>query len=298
MTGAQILSGNWSYCEESAKTLGSNLTRSFSIAQCDDCQFIFSVRLPDAAFLELLYDRVIDGQLARQHNLSLNGVVSKMETLATLLTLANQKGRPCRVLDFGCGFGPTLQLLCAIPDVQALGFETSLGRAMDLRGRGLPVTQSIDEVQRQGPFDALILDNVLEHVPTPRDLVVNLRGLLNAGGFVYVSVPAASADDFRAHRKAAESGQPLPMDINPWEHLNYFDLTHLDGLMNGANLTPLKASELPRPVNVGLRASHQFFERAKNAIASSFRMMGYVANADAMANVTARFYKCGPSTGT
>ena len=98
--------------------------------------------------------------------------------------------RPLRVLDLGCGAGFVSHQLrqrghhvTGIDHRQAPGVEerTDAFVAADL-GEGLPAHVS-------GPFDLVVLGDVLEHLRHPEVLLGDLHAVLGAGGAVLASVP-------------------------------------------------------------------------------------------------------------
>ena len=52
------------------------------------------------------------------------------------------------------------------------------------------------------------------------------------GTILYVSVPDANRKYLGAQMMLSDRAQPVSMDINPWEHLNYFDLAHVEEIAN------------------------------------------------------------------
>lgn len=285
-----LVRSNWSYRAEAAQGLPIEPGQTFPIEECRSCGFVFAGLLPDAAFLHAVYDRVIDAEAALLDNLSPASLAWKMGHLRTVLALLADD--PCpTVLDYGCGFGPALQVLNAVPSVRAWGYETSEIRLENLRRRGLAATGQLDEIHSQGPFGAVLLDNVLEHVPNPRDTLSFVRSVAKPGALLFVSVPAIDRDRIVAHRRAAETKRAVPMDINPWEHLNYFDLAHLDELLAEFDFLPCKRAALPEPVDIGLRPLTSGAGRFKNGLASALRLLSYVARGDVVPSVTSRFYR-------
>jgi SAM-dependent methyltransferase len=281
---------NWSYRQDAAQLLPVEGTRAFPIRECRACGFIYAGLLPDPAFLHTVYDQVIDADAARANNLSPRNFAAKMNYLSTLFKLLPEKP-VLRVLDYGCGFGPVLQLLSAMPGVHGFGFDSSEARVHDLRARGLLASNRVKDVESQGPFDAVILDNVLEHLASPRDGLAFIQGVCDTGAVIFVSVPGISRDTLLDQRRVVATRGVIPMDINPWEHLNYFDVAHLDQLFAEFGFTACCSASLPVPVDVGLRPSPSTSARVKNSVASVRRLAAYAATGDVLSSVTARFYQ-------
>ncbi len=286
-----IFRSNWSYRADAVALLSVDGSARFPIDQCIDCGFVYAGQMPDPAFLATVYDRVIEAAAARASNLSVANMAAKMTALAPLLSLLGDASATQRVLDFGCGFGPMLQLLCAVPSVRALGYETSGARLDDLLARKLPATGSMEVVVREGPFNAVILDNVLEHVPSPRETLALIGATTTTDTVIYVSVPQATAEKIAASQRAVDNADTVAMDINPWEHLNYFDLPHLDSLFAEIGFRACTSAQLASPVDIGIRPQAELPGRLKNSVASLPRLARYVMRGDVMASVIGRYYR-------
>jgi SAM-dependent methyltransferase len=282
-----IVSANWSYRPiESLARFGP--LGNHEIVKCSNCDFIYAGYLPSQNFLSFVYDELIDVEAARRESFRPHNFASRMEYLSSMLRML---GRGSKVLDFGCGFGPTLALLRNIGDVETVGFETSFARVQELSEWHPLITSDLDRVEALGPFNAIILDNVLEHVPEPRQTVLSIGKLCAEGAFLYVSVPDMNRRYLASQATLNRSGKLLAMDVNPWEHLNYFDLAHLDALLITAGFVPLKQAELPSEVRVGLRPEHNMFPRMKNSFASLFRQARYAITGEALPTANRRFYR-------
>jgi len=135
-----------------------------------------------------------------------------------------------RLLDIGCGPGFFLQVAKA-RGWQVLGIEPSRQAVEHARRLGVEVAEGFFNAETApglGRFDAVHLNNVLEHVPDPVVLLVAARELLAPGGLVCVNVP----NDFSPFQLAARSAAGVAeWWIAPPHHLNYFDFDSLDGLL-------------------------------------------------------------------
>jgi SAM-dependent methyltransferase len=127
-------------------------------------------------------------------------------TIALLDRLAIRP--PARVLDAGCGWGVTLELL-GKRGYQADGLDISRRalEELDQPGRHLieadlaqPLTAGFDT------YDAVLALDVIEHVDDDRQCVANLGRLSKPGGVVIISVPAlpdlfTEFDAVQGHRR-------------------------------------------------------------------------------------------------
>lgn len=99
-----------------------------------------------------------------------------------------------RILDYGCGYGRTLQVLYEHGLRNGLGVDFSGG--MIARGRALHPHLDLRTIgalplaEPDGAFDAVLLFAVLTCIPRDEDqiaLIAELRRLLKPGGLLYVS---------------------------------------------------------------------------------------------------------------
>lgn len=287
LSSENIISANWSYkTKENLPTLG--VPANHEIVRCAKCDFVYAGLLPSQKFLSFVYDELIVVEAARHESFSPHNIASRMEYLPSLLRLLGSGGK---VLDYGCGFGPTLALLRNIGGVETVGFETSTARVQELNDWYPLVTSDFDRVQAHGPFNAVILDNVLEHVPDPRHTVSSIGKICAEGAFLYVSVPDMSSRYLGAQMALHRQEKLLSMDINPWEHLNYFDIAHLDALLSAAGFVALRQVDLAADVSIGLRPEKRLSVRLKNCLASVVRCGRFLVTGDAIKTTNRRFYR-------
>ncbi len=111
------------------------------------------------------------------------------EVAGMLLALMPERSR---VLDIGCGTGSVALVANRCKGNEVWGIEPDPERAALARGRGLQVHCGVLDrtfTARHGPFDAIILADVVEHVASPGDLLSLAASALRPGGTMFVSVP-------------------------------------------------------------------------------------------------------------
>ena len=115
--------------------------------------------------------------------------------LAALARLRRQRTRGLDVLDIGCGNGAALTRFLVAPGDHVLGVDThepSIEYARTRFGgpglefRNLAVEGLLAEGRR---FDAVVLADVLEHIPDPAPVLAAGARLLREGGRVLLTVP-------------------------------------------------------------------------------------------------------------
>lgn len=88
---------------------------------------------------------------------------------------------PRRVLDFGCGTGPWLNML-QDAGWETFGIEPSSDAAFVRH-------QRLEDIPADGRFDLVVAYHVLEHLPRPLDTLRQLAAAVRIGGACFVSVP-------------------------------------------------------------------------------------------------------------
>ena len=116
------------------------------------------------------------------------------------------------ILDFGCGVGCFLEALKQAGFTQRIGIDTSFGmveRCVTLGNSAEHVAESLQFlIQHPGHFGAIVMMDVLEHLPTSSHLEYfkALRSALKPGGLLLLRVPNA--------------------DSAVATHMRYSDITH------------------------------------------------------------------------
>ena len=109
--------------------------------------------------------------------------------------LVRQLRRPLgRVLDVGCGEGRTSASLRQAGATRIVGIELDQAAAAAAAEsydevREGPVESELDAIE--GPFDTILLYDVLEHLVDPWELLRSLHGVAAPGARVHVSIPNA-----------------------------------------------------------------------------------------------------------
>ena len=287
---------NWSYASDYADVLALAGDARFPIARCSTCGFLYAELEPSAAFLTRLYDRVVRHDSNHQAAEGRASVARRMAYVGLLLELA-PPDRALTALDFGCGLGTTLRLLVAA-GITAIGYDASTVRRSHVEHGGLRIAATREEVIANGPFDIVVCDNVLEHMPNPTDTIELLASVTAEEGLLYLSVPDCDDTFIQTQLRLSGNGQPIDMSLNPLEHLNYFDLAHLDRLLSEGGFLPVAGTDLPGQANIGLRPDPSLRKRLNNSVASTFRLARYALTGQTVRTVTHGFYRRSRSSQT
>jgi SAM-dependent methyltransferase len=171
--------------------------RTGFVCGCDACGLVFSNPQPDPRDLEVFYSDSGTWAAARQHldhpaerALPLGRSWTRLFDAIrdTLDVAAPPPG--ASVLDFGCGEGTMLDGLQSC-GWQTWGIEPAIDRAFARHGRlfSIPETPT---------FDLVLALHVLEHVPSPLELLRQLAAACRIGGHLLIAVPRL--DTLPTHR--------------------------------------------------------------------------------------------------
>ena len=273
LTARQIIVGNGTYSPDSLDILQVQGDDRFAFAECAGCGFLFAAEEPSASFLTALYARAIDGERARNESQRPQWVAHQFQLAAPLLA---RFSTPVTILDYGCGYGTLLRALSG-PAVRSIGFEPSETVVRNLVAQGLDASSDLESVRRRGPYDGIILSDVLEHVPRPRQVLEDCHGMLRDDGWIAVSVPDFSPRRRNAVLSEVRRGASAPNDFNPWEHLNYFSPRALSAMLNNAGFAvdPFSSADFGLRNEAGIR-------RWGNAIKAAIRLLQFAARPKAM----------------
>jgi SAM-dependent methyltransferase len=192
---------------------------SFSIGRCARCDFLYVTNPSGTTF-----DHVQDAPAAvpeKPRHRQIKRVCDAVLKRAASGTTAR------RIVEVGAGWGGLAQVFSRDPGWRYTGFEPSAARAAFGRARGFDVREGLfDGSGTAGELDAVVFDNVLEHVEGPRALVGEAVRALRAGGLLIVIVP---------NRHDLRRFHPAWRERHYWQphcHINYFsreDLARLFG---------------------------------------------------------------------
>jgi SAM-dependent methyltransferase len=194
---------------------------NFSVLTCGTCNL--GVTAPRVTDLARYYGAQYWGG---RHGFTAEYCARRRVKILTRMTRGAQAGR---VLDFGCGDGTFLRR-AARAGWSSFGVEASF-RPEDPPPDGYEVFNSLDGVRGRGPFEAITMWHVLEHLTDPLATVRELEGLLAPGGVFIIGVP--DADGVQARTLGADW-----MHLDVPRHLFHFGRRSLERLLSLTSLSP------------------------------------------------------------
>lgn len=206
----------------------------FTVIDCDGCHFKHIVPIPTPAQLEHVYGHeyyATEKPLYIQRHLEdrewLGLVYAERYELFERLLPSGRR----RLLDVGSGPGMFLLHGVERGGWAVRGLEPSSQAVAHSRGLGLDVTQAflnMETAARLGRVDVVHMNEVLEHVPDPREVLAVVDSLLDPGGLVALMVPNDYSPFQRALREACGFD---PWWVAPPHHVNYFDVESIQRLL-------------------------------------------------------------------
>ncbi len=226
----QFLAQNPHCTVEAIAHLGASLDTPLPLCRCKACHFLFAGEVPEAGFLGRLYafDPLDDihASLRPGWTAHLAGIAARI-----LRAMAMLDDSPKRILDFGCGHGSLVRFLNATGgDIDAFGFDHDNSSVQFLKRKKIPALETLDACRQTAPYDAICLNEVLEHVPAPRALLRFLFEITKPGGLLFLAVPPMPAYYVRRQIRAIKQAKAFDPAINLWEHLNYFSGVSLSAM--------------------------------------------------------------------
>ncbi len=226
------------YAQVGALDYSALLGAAYVLARCADCGLIFQVEVPGDALLARLYEEWISPEkaFARHHRDPPPGHQSGLAAEVRLAASLVCSGAPRRALDYGCGWGEWARL------TQALGFEawgTELSPTRRAHAAQSSIRIAADAELPAAAFGLINLDQVLEHLPEPRETLAVLATKLHPGGIIRVAVPNGTRVVRALRAFDRELAKPRLGRLNPvapLEHLNCFTARPLRRLAGACGL--------------------------------------------------------------
>jgi SAM-dependent methyltransferase len=177
----------------------------------------------------------------------------RLQNFETVLDWLAESGlrRSDRILEVGCGHGWFL-VAAKARGYQALGIEPDKHIAAIAQANGAAVRTGFfpDVVEPGEKFDAIIFNDVFEHLPDPLAAMNDVRSRLGPSGIVAINLPVATGLFYRIAEVLDRFGGPGPLQRMwqlgfPSPHLSYFSAEQLSALAARCGLREIVRRSLP-----------------------------------------------------
>jgi 2-polyprenyl-3-methyl-5-hydroxy-6-metoxy-1,4-benzoquinol methylase len=144
--------------------------------------------------------------------------------------------KPKTALDLGCADGYTC-LTLARKGIEAKGINLYAPSVLAARERAskfkLPATFEVKNLfDVKDKAEAVILFEVLEHLPDPQKAIDHCMGLVKPGGRFYLSTPSTDHIGIEQHKREV-GHKAWDADLSPTGHLRVFTLDEIKQLFKG-----------------------------------------------------------------
>lgn len=206
---------------------------NYIIGKCKKCNFVY-VKNPD-------FNTVSNDNSANIAEISIPDPKKRHFQIEKLINTHYKEKETKKVLEIGSGYGSLAKMLSDKAGYDYIGFEPNDTRYQVCQHYNLNVkncffsSNTIDSV-----VDAIVIDNVLEHLVEPRELIEEAAKVLDKNGMIIVIVP-----NFQDIRQLRPSWNKRHF-WQPSCHINYFTGYHLKKLFqeNDISFHPFGLSSL------------------------------------------------------
>ena len=207
----------------------------YEIDACKECGLIWQPNVLNDKGAEILYTTYKKSDdMGEARSTDANKKIY-MKQIADALRSAHKKPSKAKVLDYGMGWG----YWCAAGKemgCDSYGFEISETYRDFAKKNGINVLERSD-IAENAPFDVINLEQVLEHVPNPREIIEFLSSNLSDNGVLIIGVPNGGRI-----RKDLRNPEYTMSKDSVWalQHINTFNNATLAYLTESVGLVSAK----------------------------------------------------------
>ena len=210
----------------------------YVIHQCNACGSCYQKEILNSASMELLYGEWISPKNSKKKVVNTQRQIDLARHIGRILLLFPQPNT-AHLLDYGMGWGDWCHMAQSF-GFSACGIELDQERIDFARSRGIKAYLPDD--LPEGPYDFIYLEQVLEHLPEPYEVIQKLVGLLSNNGYIHIGVPNGASVEKAARRNPLSLLKKGP--AQPLEHINCFSHKSLITFMKQFDCHPASQKEL------------------------------------------------------
>jgi SAM-dependent methyltransferase len=208
----------------------------------------------------------------------------RRENFETVLDWLEEAGlkRSDRILEVGCGHGWFLAAAKA-RGYRSVGIEPDKHIATIALAKGFPVKVGYfpDVVEPGEEFDAIVFNDVFEHLPDPLAALKSVRSCLTPSGIVAINLPVATGIFYRSAELFDRFGSHGPLERMwqlsfPSPHRSYFSAEQLSALAARCGFIETMRRSLPSLRIRGLWQRLRY-DPAQSMLSAAFMWLPLVA---------------------
>ena len=208
----------------------------YKVVTCNKCGHIYvNPRLDFSTLNELYNENKISPMPYYVENLA-----QDKKTFEQRLKLVEKYKKKGKLLDVGCAIG-TFMNVAKERGWEVKGIDLNRSSVQKCKEAGLDVMCSAFEKHsfEKGSFDAIIMNDFLEHVPDPKEVLKTANGLLKKGGVILIVTP--KIDSFMGKI----SGKKW-LHLKPDEHIHFYNKKNLGRILKDAGFSPIVMKDMGR----------------------------------------------------
>lgn len=226
-----LLAVNTTYKEKDLKASLNGKEDFLTYSQCETCGMVYCEHVFDDDTLRKVYQQAIDHQKSKQKTLKIKKRIGLIRIWIHMLRLLKLSGRShlgdLKVLDYGCGWGDFLDVVDGY-GVQVLGFDGDNIKTELPIERGHNIVASTKDIEKNGPYDIVVMNSVLEHLQDVEETMRLVDRVLKPRGLLVLHVMDYRSAFLKKNMRRLEQNKPaLTKNLNPVEHVNVYSYQSL-----------------------------------------------------------------------
>jgi hypothetical protein len=215
---AKSFSNNVTLIQSELDKLG--LPQEMEFSRCENCSMIYLADILNAQTAEAYYHNCIDAE-ASKRKIYRNAKRRRYAGLShqLLMNALNTIDGEILVFEYGCGWGDFLSRIHG-DGVKVVGLEYDQRKANFCKEKGIHV---VDQLNDLNDIHIFFSNQVFEHMPSPFELLQQIKPRLHSKFTGYISVPFYEPETIKDIEARLKSGEAVTdKNLNPYEHINLF----------------------------------------------------------------------------